>query len=76
MHGGGLCVVGGHARLGGMHGRGHTWRGVCVARGACVAGGMHGREGDMRGSGRHAWHTVNERVVRILLECILVFCYL
>ena len=28
------------------------------------SGGMHGRG--------HVWHTVNERVVRILLECILV----
>ena len=59
--------------------------GGCVAggvwqRGACVAGGVHGRGG-------HAWQgvrgthapptdtlrdTVNERAVRILLECILV----
>ena len=41
--------------------------GVC-GRGACVAGGVHG--------GGHAWQilrdTVNERAVRILLECILV----
>ena len=46
---------------GGMHGRdgGHAWQGW----GACVAGGR-------------AWQilrdTVNERAVRILLECILV----
>ena len=43
---------------GGVHGRGHAWWG-----GACVAGGR-------------AWQilrdTVNERAVRILLECILV----
>ena len=42
---------------------GHTWQGACVAGGACMAGG-------------HAWQilrdTVNERAVRILLECILV----
>ena len=56
-------------------------------RGACVVGGMHGRGGvggvcgrggwgvcdrGCVGGGR-AWHTVNERAVRILLECILVF---
>ena len=35
-----------------------------MARGACMVGGVRG--------GRHAWHTVNERAVRILLECILV----
>ena len=57
----GVCVAGGHA-----------WQGGCVWQGACMAGG-------------HAWHarfpsrqilrprhTVNERAVRILLECILV----
>ena len=42
---------------GGMHGRGCAWQGVCVA-------------------GGRAWQilrdTVNERAVRILLECILV----
>ena len=67
-----------------MHGRGDAGWGVCMAgghawwvacmvgvcgRGACMAGGMHG--------GGHAWkilrHTVNERAVRILLECILVY---
>ena len=72
----GVCMAGGIHGRGGMHGRGHVWQGacmaggVCMARGACVAGG-------------HAWHTrpppreilrdtVNERAVRILLECILV----
>ena len=70
------CVVGG------MHGRGCTWQGACMAgecmavacmSGGCVAGG-HGmhlptdttRYGD----------TVNERVVRILLECIFVLNWL
>ena len=66
---------------GGMHGRGCVWQGVvhssgmcgreaCTARGACVAGGVRGM---------HAPHlpqilrdTINERSVRILLECILV----
>ena len=73
---------------GDIHGRGDVWQGwgvcgrggVCVAgghawRGVCVAGGMHGKG--------VAWHArpppipilrdvVNERAVRILLECILV----
>ena len=90
---------------GGMHGRGHVWRGVagghvwqgvCMAgghvwwgacvegdvhgRGACVVGGMHGRSG-MHGGGvvqcppadtTRYGDTVNERAVRILLECIIV----
>ena len=56
MHGTGVCVEGGHA-----------WhRGVCDRR-ACMAGGVH----DMP-----PWQilrdTVNEWVVRIILECILV----
>ena len=53
---------------GGMRGMG-----ACVARGACVAGGHAWVRG-------HAWQiirdTVNERAVRILLECILVSIYL
>ena len=72
---GGACMAGGHAWLGGMHGRG-----TCMVGGgmhgkeACMAGGMHGRgcvwqgvcvAGGVRG-------IVNERAVRILLECILV----
>ena len=48
---------------GDMHGRGHAWWGGMHGEGACVAGG-------------HALQilrdTVNERAVRILLECILV----
>ena len=67
---------------GGVHGRGgHAWQ-----RWACVAGGMHGRggafvAGDVHGRGTCMAHmppppilrdTVNERAVRILLECILV----
>ena len=67
----------GHAWQGDMHSRGHVWWGACMAGGmcggACMAGGVHGMG--------HLWHghtppilrdTVNERVVRILLECILV----
>ena len=69
---GGACVVapeGGHAwlLLGGMHG--------------CSWGGMHGCSQGGHAwllPGGHAWDTtrytdtVNERAVRILLECILV----
>ena len=62
--------------------------GMCgCSRGACMValgghawllwgGGMHGCS---RGEGGHVWDTmrygdtVNERAVRILLECILVF---
>ena len=55
--------------VGGVHGRK-----ACVARGACMVGGMHGRGTCMTGG--RAWQilqdTVNERAVRILLECILV----
>ena len=51
----------------GERGRGHPWQG-CV----CGRGVVHGR-GSCVGGG-YAWHTVNERAVRILLECILVGC--
>ena len=72
-----VCMVGEHAwqeacMAGGMHGGGeglayvagrHAWQGACVAREACMAR-------------RCAWQTprdtVNDRAVRILLECILV----
>ena len=52
---------------GGMHGRGMCGRGVC-GRGVCMAGGMHG----MHTNQQVLRDTVNERAVRILLECILV----
>ena len=83
----GVCVIaGGHAWLpGGVCGcqgaymvvGGCMVAGVCgcwgmcmVARGVCVvAGGMRGCRGGMR---RIRRDTVNERAVRILLECILV----
>ena len=68
----GACMVGsmrsrGRAMHGrrGMHGRGHTW-----------PGGMHGRGCAWQGPcmpQQILWDTVNERVVRILLEWILVF---
>ena len=68
---GGACIV----DLGGMHG---CSGGACVVApgGACVVapgGHVHGCSG-----GGHAWvmtrygDTINERAVRILLECILV----
>ena len=75
----GHALQGGHVWQGGS-----AWQGTCVAggpcvvgghawQGACVAGGMHDR-GCMAGG--HAWQiprdTVNERAVRLLLECILV----
>ena len=67
---GGHAWLGGHAWQGGVCGGGHAWWG-CAWFGAyvVVVGGC-------------AWQilrdTVNERVVRILLECILVefyFCF-
>ena len=75
----GACVAGG------MHGEGACMTGGAW-QGACVAGGMHGRGVCMAGGmcdRGHAWQgthapqqtlrdTVNERVVLILLECILV----
>ena len=83
---GGVCMAGGHAWQMGMCGRGHAWQGVCMAggvhvgghvwQGACIAGVC------MVGGACHALppanttrysDTVNERAVRILLECILVF---
>ena len=81
------CQGGVHGGIGGMHGcRGCVWLlggqhvwwpgGACVvARGACVVARGHAwlggawLPGGMRGIRRD---TVNERAVRILLECILV----
>ena len=76
---------------GGMHGRGHGRRGACVL-GACVAGGVCGmgatsmaRGACMAGgcmAGQILRDTVNERALRILLECIpfqnefTEFCFL
>ena len=50
-------------------------RGVCMAGRACVAGG-HAWWGGMRDGGGHAWQEKRQlqRAVRILRECILVFC--
>ena len=56
----------------------------CVRQGACVAGGVHVRGASMAGGmhdrvcawrgGEHVWQERQplQRVVRILLECILV----
>ena len=68
-----------------MHGRGRAWQGTHVAVGGGCGGGGHvwqvtggqaWQGGGMCGRGRARQilrDTVNERVVRILLECILVF---
>ena len=68
--GGGACVAGGTCMAGGicmagcMHGRGCAWQG-----GMCGRGGMHRRGACVTGGYSRL---VNARVVRILLECILV----
>ena len=77
---GGMCGCRGCAWLqGGVHG----CRGTCMVAGghAWLWGGMHGC-GEGRMVEGHAWlqggvhgirrDTVNERAVRILLECILI----
>ena len=78
MCGGGCAWQGGACVAGGMHGRG-----VCMAGEACVGGrAVHGGE-ECMSRDMHAMHapwqilrdTVNERAVRILLECILVGKY-
>ena len=81
---GGIHGRGWHAWQWGVGGRGACMAGTCMTRGACMAGGAWcwacvAEGGSMAGGmcGReHAWHTVNERAVHILLECILVnFCW-
>ena len=72
VHGRGACVAGGHAWL----------EGACMAWGHAWQGGMRG-QGGVHGGGcvtcmppgqmLRLQHMVNERVIRILLECILVF---
>ena len=66
----GACMIAGVCVWlpGGMHGE----RGACMAKGVCVV------KGACMAKGGHAWdttrygNTINEWVVRILLECILV----
>ena len=78
MHGGGMCDRGGmHGRrhtwqVGGMHNRGHAWQGGMHGRG-CMAGGHVWQGACMAGGCGRGSDTVNERPVRILLECILVY---
>ena len=80
VHGGGACVAGGcawfgHARWGSSLVRGYVWWG-CAWQGAW--GGMCGRGagcawlGGIGGKVGVHGDTINERAVRILLECILV----
>ena len=83
MHARGVCMVGGHAwQGGGMHGRegacmagGHVWqggmRGGCAWQGVCMAG-VACMTCMPPGMILRLRHTVNERTVHILLECILV----
>ena len=57
-----------------------AWRRGCVVKMACVAkgGDMYGKREAYMAKGGCAWDTtrygdtINERAVRILLECILV----
>ena len=75
LRGGGRCCVAGGMHVC-MHGGGVHGRGACVAGGPAWGAYMVGGHMWQKG-GRHAWQilrdTVNERVVRILLECILVY---
>ena len=64
MHGAGVCGGGGAY----MAGRGHAWQGGHAWWWCVHGGGMRGRGQILR-----LRHTVNERTVRILLECILVY---
>ena len=79
--GGGACMTGGHVwreacMAGGCVWLGGVWQGGAWQGGACMAGGMHDTHiphTHPPGQVIRLWHTVNERAVRILLECILVF---
>ena len=77
---GGMCGEGGHGEggctaKGGVSDKGGHGEGGCVAKGACMVRGHAWQRGG------HAWDmtrygdTINERAVRILLECILVKSY-
>ena len=79
-----VCMAGGHVCCGGcVCGGGHAWQeghvwGACMARGMCGRGCMAGGACMPH---TPPWktlrprHTVNERAVRILLECILVYTF-
>ena len=62
--GGGACMARG-LHGGGLHGRGHVWQGACVA----------GGKAHVPPPRQILRDTVNERAVRILLECILVYIH-
>ena len=83
--GGERCMAEGVCMVGCAWQGGHVWQGGLwpggLLQGGCVARGMHGRGRAWQGVGMHGTHvpsrqilrdTVNERAVRILLECILV----
>ena len=70
MHGRG-CAWQGACMAGGMHGRGHAWWGVCMA-GGHVWQGWHACHTCLLPDTTRYGDMVNERAVRILLECILV----
>ena len=84
--GGMWLLAGGCMVVGGMHDKGGhgCWQGACMAKGglhgkgAWQMGGCVWQKGDMCGKRGHVWDTttyrdtINERVVCILLECILV----
>ena len=54
-----------------VHDRGCVWQGGMHGKGAAWQGGMHGMHAPPADTTRYG-DTVNERAVRILLECILV----
>ena len=64
MRGGGACMVGGACVTGGVHGKG-----------TCIVGGICATYAPLPPPPQalRLRYTVNERAVRILLECILVF---
>ena len=70
----GACVAGGHAWQGVCMSRGQAWQGGHAWQGACMAGGVYGG-GVACMAGGHAWQEKRslQRVVRILLECILFY---
>ena len=72
-----LSVHGGRAWQGGHAWQGaHVWQGGHAWQGACIAGGCAwwGHVCHTCPAQQMLWNMVNEREVRILLECILV-CY-
>ena len=60
-----------HGR-GGFHSRGHAWQGACMAEEMCMVGVRVCHKPPPPRQILWLRRTVNERPVRILLECILV----